>query len=145
MTSLKGQIKQSLESLNSMTNAAEFDKGIPVELIQRCSGIVFMTEVKAGFVWSGSVSGGILIAKLPNGGGWSAPSSLGSGGMGFGFQVGAQKTDTIILLFGTLAVSTFASAGQVKFGGDLSVSAGPVGRSLAADARLGTGLFSRAA
>ena len=142
MTSLKGQIKQSLESLNSMTNAAEFDKGIPVELIQRCSGIVFMTEVKAGFVWSGSVSGGILIAKLPNGGGWSAPSSLGSGGMGFGFQVGAQKTDTIILLFGTLAVSTFASAGQVKFGGDLSVSAGPVGRSLAADARLGTGGFT---
>lgn len=137
MTTLEGQIKQSVDVLHAMTTGAEMDKAIPTSLLSKARGIVFMTEVKAGFIWSGSVAGGILISKLDDGK-WSAPSSLGSGGMGFGFQAGAQKTDTIILLFDKNAVGTFASAGSLKFGGDVSVSAGPLGRSLQADARLGT-------
>lgn len=135
MTTLASQITQSVETLRAMTS--DPDTSVPIQLLQKCRGIVFLTELKAGFIWSGSVAGGILISRL-DGGTWSAPSSLGSGGVGFGFQVGASKTDTLLLLFDTLAVKTFASAGSLKFGGDVSVAAGPLGRSVQADARLGT-------
>ncbi len=35
-----------------------------------------MTQVKAGFIWSGAMSSGIIIKRLKNGK-WGYPSSVG--------------------------------------------------------------------
>ena len=106
-----------------------------------------MTQVKAGFLWSGVLGNGIIIKRCPGKPmGWSAPSSVATGGVGFGFQIGAQKTDTVIVLNDDSAVRAFSGSGQLKIGADVSVAAGPVGRSVAADLRAGdkgfTGCFS---
>jgi Las17-binding protein actin regulator len=68
-----------------------------------------------------------VIARLP-GGGWSGPSAIATGGAGFGFQVGGQVTEFVIILNTQAAVDAFARGGNVQFGGALSVAAGPVGR-----------------
>lgn len=41
-----------------------------------------------GFVWSVKGGSGIVIARLPDGS-WSAPSCIGTGGVGVGLQIGA--------------------------------------------------------
>ena len=76
---------------------------------------------------SGRIGKGVVIARLPEGG-WSGPSAIGTGGAGFGFQVGGRVTEFVIILNTQSAVHAFARGGNVEFGGALSVAAGPVGR-----------------
>ena len=134
---LAGQIQQSVNVLRELTDPLiEGDQKIPIDILKRAKGIVFLSQIKAGFLWSGMVGAGIIIKRL-DGGRWSAPSSVGTTGVGFGLQIGAQKTDTIIVLNDEQSVKSFSGNGQLKFGGDVAISAGPVGRTLSADARVG--------
>jgi len=148
MTSLKGQIEQSYTVLKNLTaeNVTD-DQQIPRAVLKNAKGLCFISQIKAGFVFSGTIGAGIIIRRTPGVGlGWSAPSSVGTAGMGWGLQIGAQKTDTLIVLHDESQIAAFSGNGQLKFGGDVSLAVGPVGRSAAADARLGdggaTGCFS---
>ncbi len=50
------------------------------------------------------------------------------GSVGFGLLVGAQMTDIFIILNDESSIDSFCRRGQLKFGFDYSVSAGPIGR-----------------
>lgn len=86
------------------------------------AGLAIFTQVKAGFVWSGRMGSGIVIARLPDGS-WSAPSCIGTGGVGFGLQIGAvgllsrlcMKCTTSILTI--LAATLDINAGHVRIRG----------------------------
>ena len=69
-----------------------------------------------------------MVARLPDGK-WSAPSAIAAAGVGFGGQIGAQITDCVFILNNDDAVKAFAHGGNVTLGGNLSVAAGPKGRS----------------
>lgn len=99
---------------------------IPPDVLESCKGLAIISIGKAGFILSGRGGSGIVIAKTPTG--WSAPTSIGIGGGGFGFQIGAQITDFVLVLNTDSAVEAFSKGGNVSLGGDLSISAGPVGR-----------------
>lgn len=99
---------------------------IPPYVLENCKGLAIISIGKAGFILSGRGGSGIVIAKMPTG--WSAPTSIGIGGGGFGFQIGAQITDFVLVLNTDSAVEAFSKGGNVSLGGDLSISAGPVGR-----------------
>lgn len=114
------------------------DQQIPLRVLKKAKGVAFVTVVKAGFIWSGTLGSGIVIARLPDGT-WSGPSSLGVVGMGWGGLIGASVTDSVIILNTDLAVKAFAGHGQIKFGGNLSVSAGPLGREADGSAYAGDG------
>ena len=53
--------------------------------------------LKGAFGVSGRIGEGVVIARLPAGG-WSGPSAIATGGAGFGFQVGGQVTEFVIIL-----------------------------------------------
>ena len=55
--------------------------------------------------------------------------------MGFGFQAGAQVSEIVIVLNTPAAVQAFTKDGDVTLGGNLSITAGPIGRD--AEARVG--------
>jgi len=114
------------------------DRMIPIKILKEAKGIAFITTLRGGLVYTGTVGTGIVIAKLSNGE-WSGPSSLGVAGMGWGLQIGASSTDSVIVLNTTAAVKAFSGSGQVKFGGNMSVAAGPVGRDGAVDVNVGDG------
>jgi lipid-binding SYLF domain-containing protein len=114
------------------------DAKIPLRILQNAKGVAFITVVKAGFVWSGTLGSGIVLARLPDGS-WSGPSSIGVGGMGWGALIGASVTDSVIILNNDLAVAAFAGHGQIKFGGNLSIAAGPIGREADGSAHAGDG------
>jgi lipid-binding SYLF domain-containing protein len=82
---------------------------------------------KAGFLGTARFGSGVVVARLADGS-WSAPSAIGTVGAGFGGQIGFELTDFVFILNDASAVRTFAQAGSLTLGGNVSIAAGPVGR-----------------
>jgi len=125
---------------NQLMNTTE--RGIPKELLDRAEAIaVFPGVVKAGFIVGGRGGQGVISRRLP--GGWSAPGFFNIGGADFGAQIGASKTDFVLLFMNDDAVKGLLQD-KVELGGELSVAAGPYGRTAAAstDAQLKAGILS---
>ncbi|KAF5361083.1 hypothetical protein D9756_004875 [Leucocoprinus leucothites] len=99
---------------------------IPKAVLQRARGLAVFSVVKAGFVFSGKAGSGLVIGRLPDGS-WSAPSCIGTAGVGWGLQVGADITDFVIVLNSEDAVRAFSLGGNVTIGGNVAATAGPIG------------------
>ncbi|KAI8882184.1 DUF500-domain-containing protein [Backusella circina FSU 941] len=104
-----------------------FDTIIPVSVIKEAKGLAIFTVVKAGFLWSGRAGSGIVVSSVSLCVGWSAPTAIATGGVGFGAQIGADITDFVLILNSQEAVAAFSQGGNLTLGGNLSVSAGPIG------------------
>ncbi|KAF1981572.1 DUF500-domain-containing protein [Aulographum hederae CBS 113979] len=103
------------------------DKVIPPQILANAKGLAILTVFKAGFLGSARFGSGVVVARLPDGS-WSAPSAIGTVGGGFGGQIGFELTDFVFILNDASAVRTFAQAGSLTLGGNVSIAAGPVGR-----------------
>ena len=103
---------------------------IPDTVLRNARGLAVMTVVKVGFGLSGQGGQGVVVARTGNG--WSGPSFVGTGGVGWGLQIGAQITEFVFVLNTREAVRAFSQDGNVKIGADVSAAAGPVGRDLQA-------------
>lgn len=121
------------------------DKIIPPSILANAKGLAIITVLKAGFLGSGRFGSGLVVARLPDGG-WSAPSAIATAGAGFGGQIGFELTDFVFILNDANAVKTFAQAGSLTLGGNVSLAAGPVGRNAeaagAASLKSIAGIFS---
>lgn len=103
------------------------DKIIPPQILANAKGLAILTVIKAGFLGSARYGNGIVVARLADGT-WSAPSAIGTGGAGFGGQIGFELTDFVFILNNESAVRTFSQQGSLTLGGNVSIAAGPVGR-----------------
>lgn len=137
---LKGEILKASNTLLNFTgdNAIEGADSIPKDLISEAKGLAFITFVKVGVFVTMRIGTGLVIARRRDGS-WSAPSAVASGGLGWGFQIGGELTDMVIVLNTVGAVEAFAGRGQVSLGTELSLSVGPVGRTASTDVRAGDG------
>lgn len=140
-TNLNSECKKAAKIVDEFINPPKSgkynpDQLIPDSIIRNCKGIAILSVLKAGFLFSGRAGSGLVIARLSNGS-WSAPSAIGTAGMGFGGQIGAELTDFMIILNTNDAVKAFSHGGNVTLGGNLSVAAGPVGRNAEAAATIG--------
>ena len=123
--SMRETVSDCAEIVQDFSRIAE--QSIPPRVLRSAKGIAILRVLKGGFFVSGRIGEGVVIARLPDGS-WSGPSAIGTGGAGFGFQVGGQVTEFVIILNTRAAVGAFARGGNVEFGGALSVAAGPIGR-----------------
>jgi len=98
---------------------------IPKEVIHKAKGLVMFSIAKAGLFWSLRGGSGIVVARTQKG--WSAPSGIKVLGIGFGTQFGADITNCVIVLNTDEALNAFTRGDNITLGGNLSVSAGPVG------------------
>ena len=118
------------------------DKAIPKELLDDAEAIaVFPDVVKAAFIVGGRGGQGVISKRVK--GGWSAPAFFNLGGGSFGPQIGAQKTDYVLLIMNPDGVEGLLGD-KFEIGGEVSVAAGPVGREAAASTnpRLDAGILS---
>src|ERR1700751_5212089 len=67
------------------------EKGVPPSIIRHAKGLAILSVVKAGLIFSGKAGEGVVIARTAKG--WSGPSFIGTGGAGWGLQIGAEVTD----------------------------------------------------
>ncbi|ORY61254.1 uncharacterized protein BCR38DRAFT_348172 [Pseudomassariella vexata] len=121
------------------------EKVIPPQVLANAKGLAILTVIKAGFLGSARFGSGLVVARLPDGS-WSAPSAIMTAGGGFGGQIGFELTDFVFILNDAGAVKTFAQAGSLTLGGNVSIAAGPVGRNAeaagAASLKSVAGIFS---
>jgi SH3 domain-containing YSC84-like protein 1 len=115
---------------------------IPKELLDNAEAIaVFPDVIKAAFIVGGRGGQGVISRRIR--GGWSAPAFFNLGGGSFGAQIGATKTDYVLLIMNDAGVNGLLKD-KFEIGGEVGVAAGPLGREASAstDAMLQAGILS---
>jgi lipid-binding SYLF domain-containing protein len=118
------------------------DQAIPQKLLDKAEAVaVFPGVIKAGFIIGGRAGDGVISRRVK--GGWSAPAFFNLAGGSVGLQIGASKTDFVLLFMNEEALNGLLKD-KFEIGGEGSVAAGPVGRSASAstDALLKAGIIS---
>src|SRR5204863_1118 len=118
------------------------DRSIPKDLLDRAEAVaVFPGMIKAGFVVGGRGGSGVISRRVT--GGWSAPAFFHMGGASVGLQIGAAKTDLVLLFMNEDALKGLLGD-KLEIGGEASAAAGPVGRTASASTnlRLDAGILS---
>jgi SH3 domain-containing YSC84-like protein 1 len=108
---------------------------IPQELLDKAKCVVVLPSVvKAAFIFGGSYGRGAMVCRSEEDftGPWGAPAMYVLEGGSFGFQIGGEATDFVLLIMNERGASSLLHS-KVKLGGDLSVAAGPVGRAAEAN------------
>ncbi len=119
------------------------EQRIPASMLALAEGLVIIPGLKkAGFVVAGKRGKGVAIVR-DEAGNWSYPAFVTLTGGSFGFQVGVQSTDLVLIIRDR---ETLTDMGTRKFtlGGDASITAGPLGRDAGAatDGRLDAAIYS---
>src|SRR3979490_2296308 len=108
---------------------------IPQDLLDKADCVVvFPSVLKAAFIVGGSYGRGAMSGGRGENfrGSWGAPTMMALEGGSFGFQIGGQATDFVLLVMNESGARGIL-ASKVKLGADASVAAGPVGRDASAD------------
>ena len=108
---------------------------IPQDLLDKANCVVvFPSVLKAAFIVGGSYGRGAMSCRSGEDfrGPWGAPTMMALEGGSFGFQIGGEATDFVLLVMNERGARGIL-ASKVKLGGDASVAAGPVGRDASAD------------
>jgi len=127
------RIEKAIQVLREMVDLPE--EGLPSRLLEKCHGIAVIPGViKAAYGFGGQYGRGLIVIRNENGS-WSNPTFISLIGGSLGWQIGIQKAD-IILVFKTGKSIENIAAGKVTLGADISVAAGPVGRSAEASTDL---------
>ncbi len=112
------------------------DRVVPLELIEDAVCVaVFPGVIKGAMGWGGRVGRGVLTCRNASGT-WSPPAFVRLGGASFGLQIGAQSTDLVLFFMTERGVRSLLRR-KVTLGGDVSVAAGPVGRTAQAGTDIG--------
>lgn len=115
---------------------------IPKELLEKADCVVVIPSVlKVAVGLGGSYGRGAMVCRTGATfhGPWGAPAMYALEGGSFGFQLGGEATDLILLVMNDRGASSILNS-KVKLGGDASVAAGPKGR----DASANTDAYMRA-
>src|ERR1700686_1586350 len=102
------------------------DKGIPQEVLgsAECVAVV-PSMLKGGFIVGAKYGRGLASCRTEKG--WSAPAFFVVTGGSFGFQIGGQAVDLVMLIMNKDGMRHLLSS-EFALGADASVAAGPVGR-----------------
>ena len=117
------------------------DQNIPAWLLDRAYGVAVIPDVlKGAFIFGGRHGSGALVVR-DSAGRFSNPVFLSLTGGSWGFQIGAQSTDIVLVFASRRSVENFAR-GDFTLGVGGSVAAGPVGRSGEAAAGITSEVYS---
>lgn len=119
------RIGDAADVIEQLTRIPE--KSVPPALLSRAYAIaVIPNVVKAAFGFGARRGKGVIVVRQDDNS-WSNPAFITLTGGSFGWQIGAQSTD-IILVFKTRKGVDGIENGQLTLGADASVAAGPLGR-----------------
>ena len=118
------RVQAAADVLNEIQAAP--DAGIPQEVLgsAECVAVV-PSMLKGGFIVGAKYGRGLASCRTPKG--WSAPAFFVVAGGSFGFQIGGQAVDLVMLIMNKDGMKHLLSS-EFALGADASVAAGPVGR-----------------
>jgi len=121
---VEGRMQKAQEIMDQLTDAK--DSAIPDSILKdaRCVAII-PSMVKGGFVFGAEHGRGVATCRVN--GRWSAPAFFTATGGSWGAQIGVEGIDVVMVFRNKVGADKLLDA-NFKIGGDLSASAGPVGR-----------------
>jgi lipid-binding SYLF domain-containing protein len=112
------------------------EQNIPTWLMQRAYAVAVVPDViKVGLGIGGRRGKGVLVVRRDSGT-WSNPVFVNLTGGSFGFQVGVQSTDVVLVFTSRQSIEGIVG-GKITLGADAAVAAGPVGRQSSAATDIG--------
>jgi len=103
------------------------DRSIPLNILQQATCVAVVPGlIKGAFVFGGQYGQGVVTCRT--GHGWSGPVFIRMAGGSFGFQIGGQSTDLVLVAVNDKGLQDLLK-NKFKIGGDASAAAGPIGRS----------------
>ena len=132
---LNKEQKRLEESGIVMQEVLNIPDNIPHDLLEKAECvIVFPSVVKAAFIVGAEYGRGAMVCRTGEKfrGRWGAPAMYALEGGSFGFQIGGEATDLILLVMNDRGMESILSS-KVKLGADVSVAGGPKGRDVSAD------------
>jgi lipid-binding SYLF domain-containing protein len=96
---------------------------------------VIPSVIKVGLGIGGRRGKGVLVVRKDSGA-WSNPTFINLTGGSFGFQVGVQSADVVLVFTSKQSIEGIVG-GKVTLGADASVAAGPIGRQSSAATDIG--------
>jgi lipid-binding SYLF domain-containing protein len=118
------RVQAAADVLNEIQSAP--DSGIPEEILGRAECVaVVPSMLKGGFIVGAKYGRGVASCRTAKG--WSTPAFFTVTGGSFGFQIGGQAVDLVMLIMNNDGMQHLLSS-QFSLGADASVAAGPVGR-----------------
>ena len=118
-----------------MQEVLNIPDNIPHDLLEKAECVIVFPSVKKLAFGVGAEYGrGAMVCRTGEkfGGPWGAPAMYALEGGSFGFQIGGEATDLILLVMNDRGMESILSS-KVKLGADASVAGGPKGRDASAD------------
>ena len=118
-----------------MKEILDIPDDIPQSLMDKADCVIVIPSVlKAAFIVGGSYGRGAMSCRSGDNfhGPWGAPTMMALEGGSFGFQIGGQATDFVLLVMNEGGARSILSS-KVKLGAGASAAAGPKGREAEAD------------
>lgn len=127
-TTLGSAIRSATFTLQQQYNPLLIpDQKIPLSLISKAEGFVFLTIFRVGIFGGAKFGSGLAVLKREDGT-WSAPSAVGMGGAFIGVTFGADIVNLCLVLTSKKACQGLLTKGQLSLEGELGASIGPLGR-----------------
>ncbi len=139
---LENRLEETASVLRGMIQAP--DGSIPADLLKRSSAVmIFPSVIKAGIGVGGHYGKGTILRRDPTTNRWGPPAFVTFFGGSFGWQVGVQSTQLVLLVMTEVDLKSIFRD-KLTIGADASVAAGPIGRDASAttDLGLGAGILS---
>ena len=130
----EARLSTATRVLNELLQMPE--QNIPTWLLERAHAVaVIPAVIKVGLGIGARRGKGVLVVRKDNGQ-WSNPVFVNLTGGSFGFQVGVQSTDVVLVFTSRQSIEGIVG-GKITLGADASVAAGPVGRQSSAATDVG--------
>ena len=129
-----------------MSEILNVPDNIPQDLLDKAECVIVLPSVlRFAIVFGGSYGRGVMTCRSGNEfkGTWGSPTMMALEGGSFGFQLGGQATDFVLLVMNPRGADSILSS-KVKLGAGVSAAAGPKGRDISAatDAALRAEVFA---
>lgn len=92
--------------------------------------MIFPELYKGGFILGAEGGKGVLVVR--RGGNWSQPAFYDLAAGSLGLQIGGQVSEVVLTIMSDKALNAVIDD-QLKFGGDMSIAVGPIGKGIGAD------------
>ena len=119
--------RMAAEAVQSGDRADDVEAATIRGMIQKAVGLAFVRASKVVLGVSLHGGSGIVIARLSDGT-WSAPSAIGTWGLGFGIQFGLEVAEYIFILQTQESLDHFRKGSSFNIGGNVGAAIAGVGR-----------------
>ena len=130
LTSQQEVVDKSRITFDKLITSVEFGE-LPGYMKRAKAVMVFPELYKGGFVVGAEGGYGILTSRGGQGA-WSQPAFYDLVAGSVGLQIGGQVSEVVLTIMSDKALNAVLD-NQLKFGGDMSIAVGPIGKGLGAD------------